>query len=122
MYTNVAPIVAMITAFVALHEPIGTRKLVGAAAVLAGVAMNAFLPSSFQLPAASFQRRSARVLQLSELVKKSVADSSQPSCHSSLRCAAVTREPDAGTWKPASEAPHVYFTRDAVEAPLSRTG
>jgi drug/metabolite transporter (DMT)-like permease len=44
VYTNVAPIVAMLTAFFALDEPIGVRKLVGAAAVLAGVAMTRIVP------------------------------------------------------------------------------
>jgi len=39
VYSNLMPIVAMITAWVWLHEPIGRLKLVGAAAVLAGVAL-----------------------------------------------------------------------------------
>jgi len=39
VYSNLLPIVAMITAYFWLHEPIGPTKLVGAAAVLAGVAL-----------------------------------------------------------------------------------
>jgi drug/metabolite transporter (DMT)-like permease len=39
VYSNLLPIVAMITAFVWLHEPIGMSKLLGASAVLAGVAI-----------------------------------------------------------------------------------
>ena len=39
VYSNLLPIVAMVTAFVWLHEPIGALKLIGAAAVLAGVAI-----------------------------------------------------------------------------------
>jgi drug/metabolite transporter (DMT)-like permease len=38
VYSNVIPIVAMISAAIFLDEPIGLRKLLGAAAVLAGVA------------------------------------------------------------------------------------
>ncbi len=44
VYTNVAPIVAMLTAFFALHEPMGAKKIAGAAAVLAGVAMTRVAP------------------------------------------------------------------------------
>src|SRR5262249_12910571 len=39
VYSNLLPIVAMITAWAWLHEPVGPAKLVGAAAVLAGVAL-----------------------------------------------------------------------------------
>jgi drug/metabolite transporter (DMT)-like permease len=39
MYSNVTPIVAMTVAFVWLGEPITTRKLIGAAAVIAGLAV-----------------------------------------------------------------------------------
>ncbi len=39
IYSNFVPIVAMITAVTVLHEPLGWRKIVGAAAVLAGVAL-----------------------------------------------------------------------------------
>ncbi len=39
MYSNVVPLVAMATAVIILHEPISTAKIVGAAAVLSGVAL-----------------------------------------------------------------------------------
>jgi drug/metabolite transporter (DMT)-like permease len=39
IYTNFVPIVAMLTAAIFLHEPLGLRKTLGAAAVLAGVAL-----------------------------------------------------------------------------------
>lgn len=39
VYSNLLPIVAMITAYVWLHEPIGALKITGAGAVLAGVAL-----------------------------------------------------------------------------------
>lgn len=39
VYSNLLPIVAMITAWAWLHEPLGATKLLGAAAVLAGVAV-----------------------------------------------------------------------------------
>jgi drug/metabolite transporter (DMT)-like permease len=39
IYSNFVPIVAMITAVTVLHEPLGLRKVLGAAAVLAGVAL-----------------------------------------------------------------------------------
>jgi drug/metabolite transporter (DMT)-like permease len=38
-YSNLLPIVAMITAWAWLHEPIGVTKILGAACVLAGVAV-----------------------------------------------------------------------------------
>lgn len=39
LYSNLLPIIAMATAYVWLHEPIGAAKMAGAAAVLAGVAL-----------------------------------------------------------------------------------
>lgn len=39
LYSNLLPIIAMVTAYVWLHEPVGTTKMAGAAAVLAGVAL-----------------------------------------------------------------------------------
>ena len=39
VYSNLLPIVAMITAYLWLHEPVGPAKLMGAAAVLGGVAL-----------------------------------------------------------------------------------
>jgi drug/metabolite transporter (DMT)-like permease len=39
VYSNLLPIVAMITAWAWLHEPIGVTKILGAACVLAGVAV-----------------------------------------------------------------------------------
>ena len=39
VYSNLLPIVAMVTAWVWLHEPLGVTKVLGAAAVLAGVAL-----------------------------------------------------------------------------------
>jgi drug/metabolite transporter (DMT)-like permease len=39
IYSNFVPLVAMVTAVIVLHEPLGARKLTGAAAVLAGVAL-----------------------------------------------------------------------------------
>jgi drug/metabolite transporter (DMT)-like permease len=39
VYSNLLPIVAMITAWLWLHEPIEPAKIAGAAAVLAGVAL-----------------------------------------------------------------------------------
>jgi drug/metabolite transporter (DMT)-like permease len=39
LYSNLLPIIAMVTAYVWLHEPIGATKMTGAAAVLAGVAL-----------------------------------------------------------------------------------
>jgi drug/metabolite transporter (DMT)-like permease len=39
LYSNLLPIIAMVTAYVWLHEPIGATKMAGAAAVLAGVAL-----------------------------------------------------------------------------------
>jgi drug/metabolite transporter (DMT)-like permease len=39
MYSNITPIVAMAVAFIWLGEPLTTRKLIGAAAVIAGLAV-----------------------------------------------------------------------------------
>lgn len=39
VYSNLVPLVAMATATLFLHEPLGVRKIVGAAAVLIGVAL-----------------------------------------------------------------------------------
>jgi drug/metabolite transporter (DMT)-like permease len=39
IYSNLLPVIAMLTAYLWLHEPIGLAKLSGAAAVLAGVAL-----------------------------------------------------------------------------------
>jgi drug/metabolite transporter (DMT)-like permease len=39
IYSNFVPIVAMLSAVFVLHEPLGVRKILGAAAVLAGVAL-----------------------------------------------------------------------------------
>jgi drug/metabolite transporter (DMT)-like permease len=39
VYSNLLPIVAMMTAWLWLREPIGLTKLVGATAVLAGIAL-----------------------------------------------------------------------------------
>jgi drug/metabolite transporter (DMT)-like permease len=39
VYSNLLPIVAMLTAYVWLHEPLGLTKIAGASAVLAGVAV-----------------------------------------------------------------------------------
>jgi len=39
VYSNLLPIIAMLTAYLWLHEPIGKIKLIGAAAVLVGVAV-----------------------------------------------------------------------------------
>jgi drug/metabolite transporter (DMT)-like permease len=39
VYSNLLPIVAMVTAYIWLHEPLGAAKLIGASAVLVGVAL-----------------------------------------------------------------------------------
>jgi drug/metabolite transporter (DMT)-like permease len=39
VYSNVVPLVAMATAVLFLGEPLGMRKIAGAAAVVAGVAL-----------------------------------------------------------------------------------
>ncbi len=50
VYSNLLPLVAMITAFVWLHEPIGPGKIAGAAAVLAGVALTRMGQARLQIP------------------------------------------------------------------------
>jgi drug/metabolite transporter (DMT)-like permease len=50
VYSNFLPIVAMITAYVWLHEPIDLAKLIGAAAVLAGVAITRMGQARLQIP------------------------------------------------------------------------
>jgi drug/metabolite transporter (DMT)-like permease len=45
VYSNLIPIVALITAVVTLGEPLGWRKIGGAAAVLAGVALTRVRPA-----------------------------------------------------------------------------
>ena len=51
VYSNLLPIVAMITAAVWLREPIGAAKMLGATAVLAGVALTRFGQHRLQIPA-----------------------------------------------------------------------
>jgi drug/metabolite transporter (DMT)-like permease len=50
VYSNLLPIVAMLTAYVWLREPIGLSKIVGAAAVLAGVALTRLGQARLQIP------------------------------------------------------------------------
>lgn len=50
VYSNLLPIVAMITAAVWLHEPIGWAKILGAAAVLTGVALTRIGHARLQIP------------------------------------------------------------------------
>jgi drug/metabolite transporter (DMT)-like permease len=50
-YSNLLPIVAMVTAYVWLGEPLGLDKLGGAAAVLAGVALTRLGQPRLQIPA-----------------------------------------------------------------------
>ena len=50
-YSNLLPIVAMVTAYVWLGEPLGLDKLGGAAAVLAGVALTRLGQRRLQIPA-----------------------------------------------------------------------
>jgi drug/metabolite transporter (DMT)-like permease len=50
VYSNLLPIVAMITAYFWLHEPIGPAKIVGAAAVLAGVGLTRIGQARLQIP------------------------------------------------------------------------
>jgi len=51
VYSNLLPIVAMITAYVWLREPIGASKVAGASAVLAGVALTRMGQQRLQIPA-----------------------------------------------------------------------
>jgi len=50
VYSNLLPIVAMLTAYVWLHEPLGVPKIAGAAAVLAGVALTRMGQARLQIP------------------------------------------------------------------------
>lgn len=50
VYSNLLPIVAMLTAHFWLREPIGPAKIVGAAAVLAGVALTRLGQARLQIP------------------------------------------------------------------------
>jgi drug/metabolite transporter (DMT)-like permease len=50
-YSNLLPIVAMVTAYVWLGEPLGLAKLGGAAAVLAGVALTRLGQRRLEIPA-----------------------------------------------------------------------
>ena len=50
VYSNLLPIVAMLAAYFWLHEPLGTAKVVGAAAVLAGVALTRMGQARLQIP------------------------------------------------------------------------
>ena len=50
VYSNLLPIIAMLTAYVWLHEPIGAAKVGGAAAVLAGVALTRIGQARLQIP------------------------------------------------------------------------
>ncbi len=51
VYSNLLPIIAMITAYLWLHEPIGAAKIGGAAAVLAGIAITRLGQQRLQIPA-----------------------------------------------------------------------
>lgn len=51
VYSNLLPIVAMLTAYLWLREPIGATKVAGAAAVLAGVALTRMRQQRLQIPA-----------------------------------------------------------------------
>jgi len=51
VYSNLLPIVAMVTAYVWLREPLGLDKLAGTAAVLAGVALTRMGQGRLQIPA-----------------------------------------------------------------------
>ena len=50
-YSNLLPIVAMVTAYLWLHEPLGLPKIAGAGAVLAGVALTRMGQARLQIPA-----------------------------------------------------------------------
>jgi drug/metabolite transporter (DMT)-like permease len=50
VYSNLLPIVAMVTAYFWLREPIGASKIAGAAAVLAGVALTRLGQARLQIP------------------------------------------------------------------------
>jgi drug/metabolite transporter (DMT)-like permease len=50
IYSNFVPIVAMLTAVTVLHEPLGLRKILGAAAVLGGVGLTRLSSSKSVVP------------------------------------------------------------------------
>jgi drug/metabolite transporter (DMT)-like permease len=50
VYSNLLPIVAMLTAYVWLQEPLGSAKIAGAAAVLGGVALTRLGQTRLQIP------------------------------------------------------------------------
>ena len=50
VYSNLLPIVAMLTAYVWLREPLGPAKIAGAAAVLGGVALTRLGQTRLQIP------------------------------------------------------------------------
>jgi drug/metabolite transporter (DMT)-like permease len=50
VYSNLLPVVAMLTAYLWLHEPIGLAKVTGASAVLAGVALTRMGQARLQIP------------------------------------------------------------------------
>ena len=51
VYSNLLPIVAMVTAYLWLGEPIGPEKMAGTVAVLAGVALTRLGQARLQIPA-----------------------------------------------------------------------
>jgi drug/metabolite transporter (DMT)-like permease len=53
VYSNLLPIVAMLTAVVWLHEPLSSTKIVGAGAVLAGVALTRLQRQTAPTPASA---------------------------------------------------------------------
>jgi drug/metabolite transporter (DMT)-like permease len=50
VYSNLLPIIAMLTAYFWLHEPLGRAKMAGAAAILAGVALTRMGQARLQIP------------------------------------------------------------------------
>jgi drug/metabolite transporter (DMT)-like permease len=50
VYSNLLPIIAMLTAYFWLHEPLGPAKIAGATAVLAGVALTRLGQARLQIP------------------------------------------------------------------------
>jgi len=50
VYSNLLPIIAMLTAHFWLHEPVGAAKIAGATAVLAGVALTRLGQARLQIP------------------------------------------------------------------------
>jgi drug/metabolite transporter (DMT)-like permease len=57
VYSNLVPLVAMMTAVAFLGEPLGPSKLIGAAAVLVGVALTRGRGSGFRVQGAGFSGR-----------------------------------------------------------------